>query len=100
MQREAFSEEEGFEGGVKSGWISVGNRGESNPDLWANNIYRPAIRCFAIRWFDEGAPGYRSKLAPRRNMYSASKWQVCLCMTQERLENEWRDFVVNFLENA
>ena len=33
MQREAFSEEEGFEGGVKSGWISVGNRGESNPDL-------------------------------------------------------------------
>ena len=42
---EAFSEEEGFEGGVKSSWISVGNwgSGESIPDLRANNIYRPAI---------------------------------------------------------
>ena len=35
MWREAFSEEESFEGGVKSGWISVGNQGgKSIPDLY------------------------------------------------------------------
>ena len=59
IQRGLELQEEDFEGGVKPGWISVVNRrGESIPDLWANDTYRPAIQCRTSgRWFDEGALG-------------------------------------------
>ena len=54
-----FPEEESFEGGVKPAWIGIGHRrGESVPDLRANNVYGPAISVARRKDdFGEGDPG-------------------------------------------
>ena len=77
MQMDAFFEEEGFEGRVKSGWISLDNReGESIPDLWANNICRPAIQCRLSGRNLTKEPLVADLSPSSRNLCSASERQV------------------------
>ena len=68
----AFSEVEGFDGGVKPGWISIYNR-RFIPDLRANNVCRPAIQC---RMSGRGFPDCSSKPAPTSNISIAGERQV------------------------
>ena len=65
MQREAFSEEEGFEGGVKSGWINVGNRAGSLFQICGPTTYLDLSSSVARRADDLTREPLTADLSPR-----------------------------------